>query len=207
MTGPELFAAHFDVSRETIQLLEQLEALLRKWNSAINLVSPNTLSEIWSRHFLDSAQLLDMLDTTPERWGDLGSGGGFPGLVVGVLAKERFPDMKLTLVESDKRKAAFLANAVRDLGIFAKVEPMRIEMLGPLHADVLSARALASLDLLLGFAERHLSPDGIALFPKGNRWREEVALAKQKWSFDCEQKPSATDPESVVLKIKGLQRV
>lgn len=207
MTGAELFSRRFDVSRETIQLLEQLEALLRKWNPAINLVSPNTLSEIWSRHFIDSAQLLHLLDHSPNHWADLGSGGGFPGLVVGVLAKERFPEMKLTLVESDKRKAAFLSTAARDLGISATVAPVRIEMLDPLAVDVLSARALASLDLLLGFAERHLSPDGIALFPKGNRWREEVALAKQKWSFDCEQKPSATDPESVVLKIKGLQRV
>ncbi|TKD26194.1 16S rRNA (guanine(527)-N(7))-methyltransferase RsmG [Rhodobacter capsulatus] len=206
MTGPEAFADLVDVSRETIERLERLEALLKKWNPAINLVSPRTLAEIWTRHFLDSAQILQSVAQAPQHWADLGSGGGFPGLVVGVLAKERFPDMRLTLVESDKRKAAFLLNSVRDLGLFAEVADRRIESLDPLAADVLSARALAPLEMLLSYAERHLSPAGIALFPKGNRWREEVAQAQQKWSFDFEPKPSATDPESVVLKIKGLHR-
>ena len=206
MTGPESFARQINVSRETIQLLERLEVLLRKWTPVINLVSQNTLSEIWTRHFLDSAQLLHYIDEAPRLWADLGSGGGFPGLIVGILAKERFPEMHFTLVESDSRKAAFLANAVRDLGLPAKVASVRIESLKPLNANVLSARALAPLDTLLNFTERHLAPDGIALFPKGNRWREEVAQAQQKWSFDLEQKPSATDPESVVLKIKGLHR-
>lgn len=206
MTGPEAFANQVDVSRETIRLLERLEALLKKWNPAINLVSPRTLAEIWTRHFLDSAQILQSVAQAPQHWADLGSGGGFPGLVVGVLAKEQFPDMQLTLVESDKRKAAFLLNAVRDLGLSAVVADRRIESLDPLKADVLSARALAPLETLLSYAERHLSPTGIALFPKGNRWREEVAQAQQTWSFEVEPKPSATDPESVVLKIKGLHR-
>lgn len=206
MTGPEAFANQVDVSRETIRLLERLEALLKKWNPAINLVSPRTLAEIWTRHFLDSAQILQSVAQAPQHWADLGSGGGFPGLVVGVLAKEQFPDMQLTLVESDKRKAAFLLNAVRDLGLSAVVADQRIESLDPLKADVLSARALAPLETLLSYAERHLSPTGIALFPKGNRWREEVAQAQQTWSFEVEPKPSATDPESVVLKIKGLHR-
>lgn len=206
MTGPEAFVNQVDVSRETIRLLERLEALLKKWNPAINLVSPRTLAEIWTRHFLDSAQILQSVAQAPQHWADLGSGGGFPGLVVGVLAKEQFPDMQLTLVESDKRKAAFLLNAVRDLGLSAVVADRRIESLDPLKADVLSARALAPLETLLSYAERHLSPTGIALFPKGNRWREEVAQAQQTWSFEVEPKPSATDPESVVLKIKGLHR-
>ena len=206
MTGPEAFANQVDVSRETIRLLERLETLLKKWNPAINLVSPRTLAEIWTRHFLDSAQILQSVAQAPQHWADLGSGGGFPGLVVGVLAKEQFPHMQLTLVESDKRKAAFLLNAVRDLGLSAVVADQRIESLDPLKADVLSARALAPLETLLSYAERHLSPAGIALFPKGNRWREEVAQAQQTWSFEVEPKPSATDPESVVLKIKGLHR-
>lgn len=206
MTESEAFAKLVDVSRETIQRLERLEALLKKWNPAINLVSPRTLVEVWTRHFLDSAQILRSVDHAPQHRADLGSGGGFPGLVVGVLAKEQFPDMRLTLVESDKRKAAFLLNAVRDLGLSAVVADKRIESLEPLKADVLSARALAPLETLLAYAERHLSPAGIALFPKGNRWREEVAQAQQKWSFAFEPKPSATDPDSVVLNIKGLHR-
>ena len=205
MSGQDDFRRQFDVSRETIHRLEHLEALLRKWNPAINLVSQSTLSEVWTRHFLDSAQLLQMTGPSPQHWGDLGSGGGFPGLVVGILALEQAPDMRLTLVESDKRKAAFLLNAVRELQISATVAAVRIEALDPLGVEVLSARALAPLDVLLGFAKRHLLPEGVALFPKGKSWREEVALARQSWSFECEQKPSATDPDSVVLKIKGLQ--
>ena len=206
MTGQDDFRRRFDVSRETILRLELLEALLLKWNPAINLVSQSTLSEVWTRHFLDSAQLLQIAEPSPQHWGDLGSGGGFPGLVIGILTREIFPTMHLTLVESDKRKAAFLVNAVRELDLGAKVASLRIESLDPLQVDHLSARALAPLDVLLGFASRHLLPEGVAIFPKGRSWREEVALARQSWSFDCEQKPSATDPDSVVLKIKGLQR-
>jgi len=205
--GPEAFFERYDVSRETIVRLEKLEAVLRKWNPAINLVSPQTLDQIWTRHFLDSAQLLDIIPQPPQHWADLGSGGGFPGLVVCLLAAEKFPQMKTTLVESDKRKAAFLLTALRELGLKAEVLAARIEALPPLGADVLSARALAPLEQLLSFAERHLGPEGIAVFPKGNRWREEVALAQKTWSFSYEPKPSATDPDSVVLIIKGLQRV
>jgi 16S rRNA (guanine527-N7)-methyltransferase len=207
MNGPETFLARCDVSRETIARLEHLEALLRKWNPAINLVSPQTLATVWTRHFLDSAQLYALADGAPKHWADLGSGGGFPGLVLGILEREKAAGMSLTLVESDQRKAAFLAHAARDLGISATIEAKRIEALVPLRADVVSARALAPLAQLLDFAERHLAPGGIGLFPKGGRWRDEVAFAQQKWSFDVEPKPSATDPEAVVLKIKGLHRV
>lgn len=206
MISRDDFSAVANVSRETVSRLGLLEALLRKWNPVINLVSPQSLSEIWTRHFLDSAQLFELIDVAPKHWADLGSGGGFPGLVVGVIATERSPQTKFTFVESDKRKAAFLLNAVRELGICGQVRTTRIESLDSLDADVLSARALASLEVLLGFAERHLAPQGVALFPKGNRWREEVALAQQKWSFAFEPKPSATDPDSVVLKIQGVHR-
>lgn len=203
----DAFAGRVDVSRETLDRLSGLEALLQKWNPAINLVSAATLSEVWTRHFLDSAQLFDCAGAQVAHWADLGSGGGFPGLVVGVLAREKCPEMQLTLIESDKRKAAFLLNAARELGLKATVRADRIEKVTPLGADVLSARALAPLTKLLAFAERHLSPEGIALFPKGERWKEEVALAEASWSFTCEPRESLTDPQAVVLKIRGLKRV
>jgi len=207
MTGPEEFARQLDVSRETIARLVELEALLRKWNAAINLVSPQTLSQVWTRHFLDSAQLFELADQPPSLWADLGSGGGFPGLVIGVLAKERWPDMKLTLVESDKRKCAFLLAAIRALDLPATVRAERIEATAPLQAQVLSARALAPLAQLCGFAERHLATGGTALFPKGHRWRDEVASAQESWSFTFEAHPSMTEADAVILKIKGLHRV
>ncbi|PTV95278.1 16S rRNA (guanine527-N7)-methyltransferase [Rhodobacter aestuarii] len=207
MSGAELFQRHFDVSRETLDRLTTLEALLRKWNPAINLVSAQTLDDIWGRHFLDSAQLFHCIEETPASWADLGSGGGFPGLIIGILAKEKWPEMQLTLVESDKRKSAFLINAARELGLGLKVKPERIEKTAPLQADVVSARALAALPKLLEFAERHLGANGTAIFPKGERWKEEVALAEASWSFTSEPRESLTDPQAVVLKIRGLKRV
>lgn len=207
MSGKEIFAQRVNVSRETLSRLEGLERLLRKWNAAINLVSANTLEQVWTRHFLDSAQIFELAPETAKTWVDLGSGGGFPGLVVGILAKEARPDLRLTLVESDKRKAAFLIAAIRELGLNAVVRAERIEAAAPQHADVLSARALAALPLLLEFTERHLSRNGVALFPKGETWREELAQAQQTWSFQVEALPSQTDTEAVILRIKGLSRV
>ncbi len=200
------FAASQSVSRETLDRLCVYEALLKKWNAAINLVSPQTLTSVWTRHFLDSAQLFSCPATVPRHWADLGSGGGFPGLVVAALAQEKAPEMKLTLVESDKRKAAFLMTALREMGLRATVLASRIESLPPLEADVLSARALAPLDQLLGFAQTHLVATGEALFPKGQNWNEEVAQAREAWSFDCETQPSITQNDAVILKIKGLKR-
>lgn len=207
MTGAEEFLSKRDVSRETLDLLQRLDLLLRKWNPAINLVSAQTLDHVWLRHFLDSAQLFDCVEHPQNSWVDLGSGGGFPGLVVAILARQEAPQMKVTLVESDKRKAAFLMAAVRELALSANVIADRIEAIPPLHADILSARALAPLETLLSFAQRHMAPQGIAVFPKGGRWQDEVALAQKTWSFTYEVVPSLTDPLAVILKIKGLNRV
>lgn len=207
MSEADVFAQHVNVSRETLTRLEKLESLLRKWNPAINLVSGQSLAHIWTRHFLDSAQIFDLAPASARSWADLGSGGGFPGLVVAILALEKNPDLRLTLVESDKRKAAFLLTAIRELELKGEVRAERIERVPSLNADVLSARALAPLPLLLEFAQLHLCSDGIALFPKGETWRDEVAQASQSWSFHHEALPSLTDANAVVLKIKGLKRV
>ena len=195
------------VSRETLERLEVYEALLIKWNAAINLVSPQTLSQVWSRHFLDSAQIFDLSPPDTRHWADLGSGGGFPGMVVAILAKEHRPDMQVSLVESDQRKSAFLGTVARTLDLSVHIHPKRIEQLAPLQADILSARALASLTQLFAFSERHLSPDGTALFSKGIRWREELAEAQKTWSFSYDAVPSRTDADAVILKIEGLKRV
>ena len=207
MTGVEQFLAQRHVSRETLDRLQCLDLLLQKWNPAINLVSAQTLGQVWLRHFLDSAQVFDCADGHPDSWVDLGSGGGFPGLVVAILACEESPRMRISLVESDKRKAAFLLTAVRELGLSANVIADRIETIAPLNAEVVSARALAPLHVLLGFAHRHLASNGVALFAKGVHWQDEVALAEKTWSFSCEATKSVTDPLAVILKIKGLYRV
>ncbi|MGO4851760.1 16S rRNA (guanine(527)-N(7))-methyltransferase RsmG [Phaeovulum sp. W22_SRMD_FR3] len=196
-----------NVSRETLDKLIRYAELLEKWNPAINLVSKSTLSTLWSRHMLDSAQVFALLPQGARHWADLGSGGGFPGLVIAILAAETAPNLQVTLVESDRRKATFLSTVLRETGVTARVLAERIEAVPPLAADVLSARALAALPQLLAFAEMHLAGTGIAVFPKGSAWKTELDEARKIWSFALEEQPSVTDPEAVILKIQGVSRV
>lgn len=209
MTTPEAeeFAERFDVSRETLDKLLAYEVLLKKWNPAINLVAKSTLEDMWSRHFLDSAQIFAMAPENAQIWADFGAGGGFPGLVIAVLSAEKEPERQVVLVESDLRKSAFLSTVSRELSLNTRVIAQRIEEIAPLDADVVSARALASLPKLLEFTAPHLKPDGTALFPKGARGQEELAQARESWSFDHEAIESLSDPNSVVLKIHGAERV
>lgn len=195
-----------NVSRETLERLETYERLLHKWNPAINLVSKNTLADAWTRHIADSAQIFSMAPSA-KKWADLGSGGGFPGMVVAILAAELNPDQETVLVESDQRKSVFLRTVARETGVKARVLSERIEQVPALNADVLSARALASLTDLMGFADLHLAQDGVALFPKGENFQTEIDHALETWRFDVQKLPSATDSGAVVLKIKGLSRV
>ena len=199
-------AAPLDVSRETSDKLTAFAALLEKWNAKINLISRSSVAEVWDRHILDSAQLF-ALAPGPGHWVDLGSGGGFPGIVVAILSQGAGTPHSMTMVESDQRKAAFLRTAVRELGLTAKVISDRIEKVPPLGADILSARALADLGTLLTFAERHLRPGGVALFPKGENWRKEHETAQSLWSYTCEPITSRTNSAAAVLKIKDIARV
>ncbi|MEY4985037.1 MAG: hypothetical protein RIR62_3303 [Pseudomonadota bacterium] len=199
--------AGLSVSRETLGRLEALEALLRKWNPAINLVAKSTLDATWHRHILDSAQLYALAPPVVGQWADLGSGGGFPGLVIAAMSHELDPARRITLVESDRRKATFLREAARQLGLSVDVRNERVEALAPLRADVLSARALAALPVLCGFAALHLAPDGIALFPKGANHSAEVAEAGRDWRFNVTVHPSDTDPAAVVLEMKAITHV
>lgn len=194
------------VSRETFDRLETFVALLRKWNPKINLVSAATLPEVWQRHILDSLQVFDVAATTSGHWADLGTGGGFPGLVVALVAAEEAPELRVTLVESDQRKAAFLAAVLRETGVRADLRAERIEALPPLAADVLSARALAPLPRLLDHAARHLAPGGRALFPKGQTHGEEVAEGLASWQFRVQKHPSRTDSQAVILEIEDISR-
>lgn len=196
-----------NVSRETSERLETYAALLVKWNPAINLVSKSSLAEVRSRHFADSAQLFALCPPEARHWADLGSGGGFPGLVIAIIAAELAPDLSVTLVESDARKSAFLATVARETGVAATVRSERIEALSPLAADVLSARALAPLPQLLGFTERHLAAAGRALFPKGATYQAEVDESLADWRFDLQKHASKTDPRAVILAIEGVSRV
>jgi len=206
MTTTQSTVGGVSVSRETFETLQAFDALVRRWNPAINLVSKTTLRDLWIRHIADSAQVFALCPENAETWADLGSGGGFPGLVIAILAKEQRPQLRVVLVESDLRKATFLRQAVQSLGLSAEVISHRIEALPALNADVLSARALASLADLLGYAHTHLKRSGVAIFPKGARFKEELAEARKFWNFDVEQHPSLSDPEAAILVIRNLHR-
>lgn len=194
------------VSRETLERLEALAALVKKWSPVINLVSKGSLDVLWARHILDSVQVFDVVDPVSGHWVDLGSGAGFPGAVVAILAKERAPLLKVTCVESDQRKASFLRTVSRETSSDIIVVDERIEGLAPMECDVLSARALAPLVKLLGHAERHLSNDGVAVFPKGRKHADEVREARKHWRFDLYETTSRTDPTAVIFKIGALSR-
>lgn len=195
------------VSRETIARLEQLVEMLKKWNPAINLVSGTTLGDAWSRHVIDSAQLYRLSGPNVRRWVDLGSGGGFPGMVIACVAAELNPELDIVLVESDLRKATFLRQAARQLGLATSVLAERVENLTPLVADIVSARALAPLEHLCRLCVGHLSADGVALFPKGANYRSEVEQAQREWTFALEVVQSVTEPSAAILKLKGLAHV
>lgn len=202
MSSPE----ELNVSRETFERLSTYVALLKKWNPRINLVSRSSIDDVWSRHIMDSVQLFSLAPKPCKIWADLGSGGGFPGLVIAIMAMEAGSPTEVVLVESDQRKSAFLRTVIRETGAPARVITGRIEDIKSLTADILSARALADLSGLLAFAQRHLAPNGTALFPKGVQWEKEVSNAQTQWNFDYEVVKSQTEDGPVILSVTGVSR-
>lgn len=194
-----------DVSRETLEKLQLLERELRRWQAIKNLVGPTTLDHIWDRHIVDSLQLL-ALAPEAKTWLDLGSGAGFPGLVLAIAGAER--GLHVHLVESNSRKCAFLRQIARLTGIRATVHEARLEAVIPGligKADVVSARALASLTLLLDWCEPLLKAGTIGLFPKGRDAEIELTEARKKWTFGVDILPSRTDPEARILRITSIE--
>lgn len=227
--GPADFAAAFGVSRETLARLETYETLLRQWQKAVNLVAARSLEAVWQRHFADCAQLV-ALAPAAHSWLDLGSGAGFPGLVVAILLAEGTrarPPMSLacpgepvgptpvpqsgrvTLIESDARKAAFLGVVARQTGIAVDILSIRIETCATQSRvappDVVTARALAPLDKLLSLAAPFLSPRTVGLFLKGREAAKEVETARQAWTFTSELIPSSTDAEAHIVRVSTLE--
>ncbi len=210
MTDPdhlELCRIAGDVSRETYEGLLTFEREFRRWSSRINLAAPSTLPDLWQRHILDSAQILPLAPEATS-WLDIGSGGGFPGAVLAVLLKDR-PGASVTLVESNRKKAAFLSTTLGLLKAPARVVPSRIEdawALG-IRPEVVTARALAPLPTLLTLAEPWLSHGARGLFHKGRDYRLELANCADEWRFDLLETRSAVDRESVILDISNLKAI
>ena len=199
---PDAFAAAADVSRETLDRLQRYAALLEKWNPRINLVGQGTLRDLWRRHMLDSAQLYPLIVEPDGPLVDLGSGAGFPGLVLAAMGAA-----DVHLIESDRRKCAFLGEAARAIGVPVTIHSERIEDVTTFIAPTIVSRALAQLpellDLAVGFSNEH----SILLFLKGRTVDEELTRARKQWSMRVDQIPSRTDPEGTILRLEAISRV
>jgi 16S rRNA (guanine527-N7)-methyltransferase len=215
ISGPDDFAAAFDASRETIERLVLYEKLLRQWQKAVNLVAAGTLDAVWHRHFADSAQLVPLAPPGTRSWIDLGSGAGFPGLVVAILLAESAsppasPRPRVALIESDTRKSAFLHEVARQVGVAVDILSTRAESARTLVKEelprVVSARALASLDRLLGLAAPFCPPGTTLLLMKGKEARKELQMGEATWMFDAELVPSITDRHGRIVVITNLKR-
>jgi 16S rRNA (guanine527-N7)-methyltransferase len=202
MTGLDQLA----LSAAALEKLRLFQSLVEKWNPRINLVAKSTLPDLWARHIEDSA-FLCLHAPKAHHWADFGAGGGFPGLVIAVILQDRGENTRISLVESDLRKATFLREAARKIGVTVDVHSERVEALAPLMADIVSARALAPLDVLCGLAERHLAAGGLCLFPKGERFAEEVQTARQSWQFDLETRDNPGHKGSALLELRNIRRV
>lgn len=209
----EGFAESFDVSRETLSRLMAYQALLGKWQAAVNLVGPATLQAFWGRHAADSAQLLAHAPARADIWLDLGSGAGFPGLVMAIILAEKNPAACVHMVESDRKKANFLRAVLADTGVAAEVHQTRIEALADTpppalqRVDVVTARALAALPDLLRLLYPFCNSSTVALLHKGRQWQEELTAAQQYWTMQTDNHTSLTDAAARILALSDLRPV
>lgn len=183
------------------------DELLLRWNSRINLIGAGTISDRWRRHFADSAQLLSLLPDDARTLIDLGSGAGFPGLVIAAMREGGPAPLDITLVESDIRKCVFLHTVAREMGVDASIRNSRLDAVPEARQDVVVSRALAPLDKLLGYAEKFAGIGTACLFHKGAGVESELTAARRGWHIRLEQYPSLTDPEGWILEIREFERL
>lgn len=199
----QAFADATGVSRETFARLKAYVGLLEDWNARHNLVSRDSLSDVWRRHVWDSAQLSGLVPLNAKRLVDLGSGAGFPGLVLAELLRDR---MRVTLIESTGKKCAFLRAVADRLALSLEIRNARIEEARPETFDVITARACAPLPKLLSYAHKFVGKGTVCLLPKGRSLEAELTDAHKSWTMAIRQHPSATDPSGVILEIRELAR-
>lgn len=198
--GPEEFAARANVSQKTLAQLKAYADALADWSERHNLVARSTLPDLWQRHMWDSAQLAGLLPEKARTLADLGSGAGFPGLVLAAMR----PDLAVTLHEATAKKCAFLAAAAERMALHVGIENARIEDLAPKAFDVVTARALAPLPLLLRYAHRLTGPNSVCLLLKGQNLGPELTEAHKSWNMETSQVPSQTDPSGAILVVRKL---
>jgi 16S rRNA (guanine527-N7)-methyltransferase len=200
--GPAEFARSGTVSRETLARLEAYAALLAEWNAKMNLVSRSSLAEIWTRHLWDSAQLAPLIPESAQKLADLGSGAGFPALVLAVLR----PRLRVSLFEATAKKCRFLAEAAKVLQVEVDIRNTRIEAAAPEGFDAITARACAPLNLLLAYASRLQTAETVNLFLKGQDVEIELKEATKSWSMELQKHPSRSG-SGTILEIRKLAHV
>jgi 16S rRNA (guanine527-N7)-methyltransferase len=198
----EDFQRDTGVSRETLDRLRAYADLLVKWNPKINLVGPSTIPELWWRHMFDSAQLRDSIPSTARVAVDLGSGAGFPGLVLAIMT-----GLETHLIESDVRKVAFLRESARATKTTVTIHQQRIESVDSFKADVVTARACAPLSQLLEWAIPFMGSEAVGVFPKGQNVGSELTEAHKIWTMNVDQRPSRTDPTATILCVREVKDV
>ena len=201
------FCDTYNVSRETFDLLKVYEISLHEWQKKFNLVSNASLQNSWERHFVDSAQLYELIPQEAKLVVDFGSGAGFPGMVLAVMALKKTPYLKFKLIESIGKKTLYLNEVKKITGANVEIINQRIENLPPEKADVITSRAMCSLKDLLRYSEKFFSKKTIGLFLKGKKFAEEIKEAEKDWKFDCRIIPSRTSDEGVILVISNLSKL
>jgi 16S rRNA (guanine527-N7)-methyltransferase len=197
----ELLNEHFSVSRETFSRLKIYHDVLLKWQTKINLVSNDSLPDIWVRHFLDSLQLATFIPDKGQPILDFGSGSGFPGMVLAISGIKN-----ITLIESDRKKISFLQEVARLTSTEVKIICDRAENLVIKNCGVITARAVSELSNLFQTIFQNVSHETICLFPKGKNYAKEIEGAKKEWLFNCDILPSVTDANAVLLRVSNLER-
>lgn len=198
--GPEEFGAQTGVSRETLVRLKIYADLITDWSTRQNLVAMSTLPGLWYRHFLDCAQLSALIPNTARTVADLGSGAGFPGLVLATMR----PDLQISLYEATTKKCAFLREAAERMGLTVGVRNTRLEDQCPQIFDIVTARALAPLPLLLDYAQRFTGANTVCLFLKGQNLGVELTEASKYWKMKFSLVPSQTNPSATILVVREL---
>lgn len=195
------------VSRETLERLKAYEASLHEWQKKFNLVSNASLEDAWNRHFLDSMQLFNFIPKTARTLCDFGSGAGFPGMVLAIMAKEKTPYLKVSLIESIRKKTLYLNEVNKITEANAVIINDRIENIPPQSFDVITSRAMASLKDLLNYTKKFFGKNTVCIFPKGKSYAEEIAEAEKFWKFDCKIVSSEMSSEGVILIITNLSAI
>lgn len=197
----------YNVSRETLEKLQTFQNLVLEWNTRFNLISKSSEKDIWNRHIVDSLQLCQFLNDKDKILYDFGSGAGFPGIVLAVFAKEKYPNLKICLIESIGKKTTFLSEAKKVLKLNnTNIINERIENIKSSSADIISSRALASLDKIFQYASPFCSKKTRLILPKGEKWKEEVLMAQKRWIFEIKTIPSITSKQGCILYIENLRR-